>query len=91
MGKNQIRELVDQWIDSAAQFTASNEGERGLRMKTRVEKAIGDDAELLGTRIIAASAVMTEAVAKLRDDAVVRLEVDVEYADGGRVKLEGRA
>ena len=60
-------------------------------MKTRLEKAIGDDAELLGTRIIAASAVMTEAVAKLRDDAVVRLEVDVEYADGGRVKLEGRA
>lgn len=82
---------MDQAYVLCCAITASNEGERGLRMKTRVEKAIGDDAELLGTRIIAASAVMTEAVAKLRDDAVVRLEVDVEYADGGRVKLEGRA
>ena len=60
-------------------------------MKIRVEKTRGDDVELLGTRIVSVSGVITDAVAKLRDDAVVRLEVDVEYADGGRVKLEGRA
>ncbi len=60
-------------------------------MKIRVEKTRGDDVELLGTRIVSVSGVITDAVAKLRDDAVVRLEVDVEYADGGRVKLEGLA
>ena len=60
-------------------------------MKIRTEKALGNDPELLGTRLTAAGAVMSDAIQRIVDDAVVRLEIDIEYADGGRVKLEGRA
>ena len=60
-------------------------------MKIRVEKTRGDDPELLGTRITAASAAITKAVKDLSEDSLVRLELDIEYADGGRVKMEGRA
>lgn len=60
-------------------------------MKIRVEKTRGDDVELLGTRIVSVSGVITDAVAKLREDGPARLEVDVEWPDGQRVKLEGRA
>ena len=60
-------------------------------MKIRVEKAIGHDPELLGTRIIAVSAATTKAVEGLSDDEMARFEMDVEWADGGRVKVEGRA
>lgn len=60
-------------------------------MKIRVEKTRGDDPELLGTRITAASAAIAKAVKDLSEDSLVRLELDIEYADGGRVKMEGRA
>ena len=54
-------------------------------MKIRVEKTRGDDVELLGTRIVSVSGVITDAVAKLREDGPARLEVDVEWPDGQRV------
>lgn len=59
-------------------------------MKIRAVKAIGDDAELLGTRLVAASAALSQLTAEPQD-AFKKLDLDIEYEDGGRVKMEGRA
>ena len=61
-----------------------------MKMKIRAEKTRGDDPELLGTRLTAVSAEASKALLAM-DEGIVRFEMDVEWADGGRVKVEGRA
>lgn len=56
-------------------------------MKVTIEKAMGVDLNSLAVRIKAC----IENFERLEIDAdAVRFELDIEYADGGRVKLEGR-
>ena len=57
---------------------------------TQVSKATSDILSILHVRIAQMSEIIKDFAQALPQDAA-RIEIDIEYADGGRVKIEGRA
>lgn len=50
----------------------------------------GEDVAELASRVNAVSAMMNQ-IKELLPNGIARLEVDVEWPDGGRVKMEAKA
>jgi hypothetical protein len=59
-------------------------------LEVKVTKANANNLALLHLRIAQVSEIIKDFAQTLPQDAA-RIEVDIEYADGGRVKIEGRA
>jgi hypothetical protein len=59
-------------------------------MKQELVRTKGNDPGLTKARAVNVGKIMALAEEHLPHDAI-RIEIDIEYADGGRVKLEGRA
>jgi hypothetical protein len=59
-------------------------------LKIRLDKAKGGDPILVMPRILAVTALLQEHLEKAIPDAA-RIEIDIEWPDGGRVKVEGKA
>lgn len=62
----------------------------GGPVKISIEKAMAGTTEDLLSRVSEVSESFRAVSAQLHGP-ILRIEIDVEYADGGRVKLEGKA